>query len=295
MSSRAGGSAAGPTLRLLHLHGTVRYENSPQLPVTHVELFDAMGFSWDRSAIPEHIPRYSVERACFRFHRMLPEYVWDAGVLEGNPFTFPEVKTLLDGVTVGDHKLSDHEQILNLATSAKQLMALVKKNQFVLNKKTFTAIHALVARIEALEWGVFRGEGVETRFMPDGLRGSQGRYTPLPTIAGAVELNRTFAQGLAALQAHVPQPFEQAVVFFLFGALQQFFFDGNKRTARLMMNGVLMATGIDAISIPAARAQQFNEKMIRFYLSNEGSEMLDFLVDCHPDVTDIRAKNVGEA
>lgn len=25
---------------------------------------------------------------------MLPEYVWDAGVLEGNPFTFPEVKTL---------------------------------------------------------------------------------------------------------------------------------------------------------------------------------------------------------
>ena len=31
---------------------------------------------------------------------MLPEYVWDAGVLEGNPFTFPEVKTLLEGVTI---------------------------------------------------------------------------------------------------------------------------------------------------------------------------------------------------
>jgi len=50
---------------------------------------------------------------------MLPEYVWDAGVLEGNPFTFPEVKTLLDGVTVGGRKLSDQEQILNLAQSSK--------------------------------------------------------------------------------------------------------------------------------------------------------------------------------
>ena len=28
----------------------------------------------------------------FRFSRMLPEYVWDAGVLEGNPFTFPKLR-----------------------------------------------------------------------------------------------------------------------------------------------------------------------------------------------------------
>jgi len=27
-----------------------------------------------------------------RFHKMLPEFVWDASVLEGNLFTFPEVK-----------------------------------------------------------------------------------------------------------------------------------------------------------------------------------------------------------
>ena len=42
---------------------------------------------------------------------MLPEFIWDASMLEGNPFTFPEVMTLLDGVTVGGHKLSDQEQI----------------------------------------------------------------------------------------------------------------------------------------------------------------------------------------
>lgn len=50
-----------------------------------------------------------------------------------------------------------------------------------------------------------------------------------------------------------------------------------------MMNGILMSEGIDAISVPAGRAQAFNEKMVRFYLSKEGSEMMAFLWSCHPD------------
>ncbi|MEO7404707.1 MAG: hypothetical protein ABIU95_13645 [Burkholderiales bacterium] len=64
------------------------------------EFFEAFGFRWDRSAVPPVIPIRSIDRAVFRFHRMLPEFVWDASVLEGNPFTFPEVQTLLDGVSV---------------------------------------------------------------------------------------------------------------------------------------------------------------------------------------------------
>ena len=64
-------------------------------------LFDTLGFQWNRDSVPREVPRTSLERVVFRFRRMLPEYVWDAGVLEGNPFTFPEVKTLLEGVTVG--------------------------------------------------------------------------------------------------------------------------------------------------------------------------------------------------
>ena len=49
-----------------------------------------------------------------------------------------------------------------------------------------------------------------------------------------------------------------------------------------MMNGVLMSHGIDAISVPAARMQEFNEKMVRFYLSKD-AEIMAFVVGCHPD------------
>jgi hypothetical protein len=256
-------------------------------------LFDTLGFQWDRKSVPREIPRASLERVVFRFHRMLPEYVWDAGVLEGNPFTFPEVKTLLEGVTVGGRKLSDQEQILNLAESSKHLAVLVKNREFKLIKATFCSLHALVARNEALEWGHFRGEGLETQFTPDVALGERGRYTPLATEPGAVRLNEVFARGIRSLEQDVSNPFERATATFLFGSLQQFFLDGNKRTSRFMMNGVLMSEGVDAISIPAVRAAEFNSRMINFYTSRDATEMMAFVLDCHPEISQIRQLNPG--
>lgn len=232
--------------------------------------------------MPTGMQAHSVARACFRFHRMLPEFVWDAGVLEGNPFTFPQVQTLLDGVTVGGHKLSDQEQILNLAESCKVLMRKTKAGDFGLDKQTFCSLHALVAKNEALEWGHFRGEGKETSFTPDVALGEFGRYTPPKTAADAPELNALFLEATSALSS-IDDHFERAAAFFLHGALQQYFFDGNKRTSRHMMNGVLMSAGVDAISVPAARAQEFNEKMVRFYVERDGTEMISMLASCHPD------------
>jgi hypothetical protein len=246
------------------------------------KLFEAIGFRWDRSAVPADMPIHSLERVCFRFKSMLTEYVWDAGVLEGNPFTFVEVQTLLEGVTVGGRKLSDQEQILNLAESSKLLLNMVRGRTFSLNKKVFCELQGIIARNEALEWGHFRGEGEVKDYTPEVALGEHGRYKPLLTIDGAPELKKTFSLAVKLLNSHVPNHFERGLVFFLHGALQQYFFDGNKRTSRAMMNGVLMSNGIDAISIPAAKRQEFNEKMVRFYLEREGTEMLAFLAGLLP-------------
>ena len=253
--------------------------------------FDSLGFQWNRGSVPRQFPRASLDRVVFRFRRMLPEYVWDAGVLEGNPFTYPEVKTLLEGVTVGGRKVSDQEQILNLAESSKQLVELVRQQQFKLDKATFCSLHALVARNEALEWGHFRGEGAETQFTPYVALGDRGKFEPLITEKGAVRLNDVFGKGLQSLKEQVPDPFERASAFFLFGSLQQFFFDGNKRTSRFMMNGILMSEGIDAVSIPAARAEEFNSRMVDFYTTRDGTEMMAFVLDCHPSAADVYRLN----
>lgn len=210
-------------------------------------------------------------RACFRVRKVLEGIVYDTVALEGNPFTFPEVKTLLDGITVGGHRLEDERQVLNQAASWKALLAMVEGGSFALDKETFRAMNGLVAKEEALRWGVFR-DGAVTIAGTD--------YRPPPWQ----ELGAIFERGLAALQA-VPSVHERAIVTFLFGAPRQFFYDGNRRTARLMMNGILLAAGEDAITIPAAKQLAFNTAMIRFYESLDGTEMMAFMAECSLDET----------
>lgn len=57
-----------------------------------------------------------------------------------------------------------------------------------------------------------------------------------------------------------------------------------------MMNGVLMSHGIDAVSVPAARVQGFNEKMVRFYLTKGATAMMAFSAPAMPAA---RAKQVA--
>lgn len=249
------------------------------------KLFKALGFEWDRCQVPTIMPVFSVEHVCARFLKNLPEFIWSAGVLEGNPITFEEVKILLGGITVGGHKVSDQEQILNLHASTKHLMKLVRTGRFELSKENLNTIQGLVAENEALEWGSFRGEGQETNYSPYVALGEFGAYYPVKTEAGAPVLNRVFTEGLQLLKA-LPV-FERALTFFLFGALQQFYFDGNKRSSRIMMCGELLSNGIAAISIHANKKEEFNEKMRDFYISKNATTMMDFILNCHPDIEQI--------
>ena len=243
---------------------------------TDKKLFEPLGFSWDRGAAPPPPTPQPTHLVCHGLKRMLAQYVWDAAVLEGNPFTFVQVQTVLDGVTVGGQKLSDQEQVLNLGKSTMRLIELVKSGGFALDKCTFCELHALVAREEALEWGHFRGEGEVTTYTPEVALGEAGRYVPPATDQGAVELKRIFARATKALLL-MENPLERGISFFLHGALMQYFFDGNKRTSRAMMNGVLMSHGIQAISVPAAKREEFNERMVRFYLEKDATDMMAFM------------------
>ena len=228
----------------------------------------ALGFTYGPVAFRTD-QRRDVRRACFRVRKVLEGVVHDTVALEGNPFTLPEVKTLLEGVTVGGHRLEDERQVLNQAASWKALLSGVEHRQFELSHATFCDLHGLVAREEALEWGVFRTGSVT-------IAGTD--FEPPPWQS----LGSIFEAGLETL-LRIDDLHERAIAMFLFGALNQFFYDGNKRTSRLMMNGILLSAGEDAISVPAGRRLEFNEAMIRFYGSLDGTEMMRFMAGCSLD------------
>lgn len=68
-------------------------------------------------------------------------------------------------------------------------------------------------------------------------------------------------------------------------ALHQFHWDGNRRTGRLLMNGVLLSAGYDPILVPVAKRLEFNTRMVEFYDSKDADGMAAFLVGCSLDET----------
>lgn len=60
--------------------------------------------------------------------RQLAEFVCDAVNLEGINSPLPEIQTLLDGITVGGHKLSDQQIALNQADTWRTLFGYKKNN-----------------------------------------------------------------------------------------------------------------------------------------------------------------------
>ena len=72
-------------------------------------------------------------------------------------------------------------------------------------------------------------------------------------------------------------PFEKAAAYFLFAADNKFYFDRNKRTARAMMNGLLLAAGVHAALVPAQAREEFNETMRDFDADRDATAAMALL------------------
>jgi hypothetical protein len=238
-----------------------------------------LGFTWKAEALSGLRQDESTERASFRFQAALPHAVWEAAKYEGSPYTFPEVATLLDGVTVGGHSLSDQALILGLADAAKAMLGSVREGTFSLSKAISDDLNGRIATGEAIEAGHFRGEGaaVGGGFVR---LGEGGIYAAPEHGPGGSFLAEHFSTGVDFLQREVVDPGHQALLYFPFAALSQFYFDGNKRTARWMMNGHLLAHGYEPIGVPVAARQRWNEALTTLFVTADATVLLSLLADC---------------
>lgn len=80
--------------------------------------------------------------------------------------------------------------------------------------------------------------------------------------------------------AMIPDPRERALAYFCSATRSQFYFDGNKRTARIMMVGELMQHGYESVSVPYARQLEFNEALDVLFRTDDATELMVFLTTC---------------
>src|SRR5690554_4981172 len=186
-------------------------------------------------------------KALMLAQRAVSVFVYDAVRLEGINFTLPEVQTLLQGVTVGGHRLSDQQIAVNQGDAWKVLFQMIKDERFELTQECAFALHKIA--------------GTE--------------YEP----PKAIDLPYLF-DGMVGRVHEIKDVYDQAIHLFLTMARCQFFYDVNKRMGRFMMNGHLLSNGYPAINIPATKQLEFNKLMLGFYESGDETDMNRFVRDC---------------
>lgn len=215
--------------------------------------------------IPPHIIP-NKQKAIFLAKRQLAEFIYDAVNLENIPYTLPEIQTLLQGITVGGHKISDQMIVLNQATAWKHLFDLLENDQFLLSKEVACHLHELAAKNEVLTWGKFRTGSVTI---------SGTNYIPPPPQKLDVLWDNMLLKA-----NEITDIYERAIYIFLYMSRMQFFYDVNKRLGRFMMNGILLAAGYPAINLPAKKQLTFNQLMLKFYADGDMSAMKKFMMQC---------------
>lgn len=208
------------------------------------------------------------KKALFFAKKQLSELVFDTVNLEGINYTLPEVQTLIDGVTVGGHRQIDEIITLNQAKAWQFLFAAVEDNTFNISVDFVGQLHRLVTKKEAVEAGQFRSGSVTI---------SGTEYLP-PDAGKLTCLWQTLTD--KPIPSKTDDTCQFAISLFLQMARAQFFYDGNKRTGRMMMNGILLSKGLPVINLLAKRQLEFNQLMLDFYSTGDEQPMQDFVLSC---------------
>ncbi len=198
--------------------------------------------------------------------RFLAKKKWDENVycgmrMENRAVTFPQTKTILNGINVPEVQLDDIQAILNMRDVWRFLLQSLDQP---VDLPYLCTLNGYIARNEALEWGKLRTGRVAisgTDYAP-----------PIPDAKTvAAELQDVLSQDTSAT--------EKALTLFAWGARGQFFWDGNKRTSMTLANRLLISAGAGILTVRDQAMEQFNAFLLDFYNSGKPEPLMDFLYE----------------
>lgn len=201
------------------------------------------------------------EQSLFLAKKKWDENVYCGMRMESRNITFPQTKTILQGVNVPNVQLDDIQAVLNMRDAWRFMLASINEP---LNFEYWCKLNEYIARNEALEWGKLRTGSV-------GISGTE-YVSPIP----AEDQTRTQLDAILTADTTATA---KALEAFVWGARGQFFWDGNKRTSMTLANKILIAAGAGFLTITDRHMERFNELLVNYYNSGNSEALTDFLYE----------------
>ena len=202
------------------------------------------------------------EQSLFLAKKKWDENVYCGMKMENRAVTFPQTKTILNGVNVSNVQLDDIQAILNMRDAWKYLLSTIGEP---LTFDYWCKLNEYIARNEALEWGKLRTGTVSisgTDYVP-----------PVP------EREKVLSEFKAIVSNTDTSATDKALEVFTWGTRGQFFWDGNKRTSLLLANKLLVSAGAGIMTITDKYMEHFNVLLLDFYNTGNSETLKKFLYE----------------
>lgn len=180
------------------------------------------------------------KQSIFLAKKLLDENVYCCMRMDGRNVTFPQTKTILEGVNVPEVALEDILAIINMRDAWKYLIESVDAK---LDLDYICRLNSFIAKDEALAWGVLHSCSA-------GIPGTD--YKPPVPVREKAEAD---IRRILSAYEHTT---DKALDFFCYITYNQLFRDGNKRTALTASNKLLISEGRGMLTIRDRNMNEFN-------------------------------------
>lgn len=206
----------------------------------------------------------SLKENIFLAKKVLVAQIHNLSRFENCQTTLLQTEQIINGQNVASASLGDIQTILNLKRAYQYVMRHISDGLPV-DIPLLKKINSIVAQEDSLAPGDFRTGTVGVTLV-DG-----SRHTP-PAMS-EVDVQNLLGQ----IENRSNSTTETAIRSMLAFMRQQIFWDGNKRTATLFANAMLIEKGCGILEISELQMPEFNTKLSDFYRSGDDTDVATYL------------------
>ena len=228
---------------------------SAQIPQAKIFSEDEMQrLDASQALFQKHLAEISESQYRKEMERLGIDLSWKSSQIEGNTYSLLETERLLRESKTADGKTKDEAVML---LNHKDALRFILDNQDYMKQlsiRNIEDIHAILTKELSVEKGL--------RHRRVGITGTN--YRPLDN---EFQIREAMQASCDAINAK-DNVFEKALLALLLLSYIQPFMDGNKRTARLTSNAILVAFGCCPLSFRTVDSIDYKKAMLVFYEQN---------------------------